>query len=828
MDPATYEHLRNKTLLFFIEKLLDPAHGNNTGGVGVPPPVVPTTNNNQVLYTNKRTLHDLSCQFGSKGFTKEMRQIAGGSQSGLKKFLLTYPSIFKIDGDMVSYNVNSSVMAQDNSNPHDPNDPDNANSPQTLSSIDNEAVEYFRERLMQYGIGIWVPVKSLLGHRSQAPPHIRHVSGQHIREFTQFLSKYPTTFIINAQDEVLLKEFEHYYESNEHASLLESKSIDKKRIIEYIEFYANCLSERGPMLVEQLFCAGNAKFDDEGGSWDFKTPGDLCTFFKMYPQCFLVHSNLVTFSDSYKVGLEYLKRQTGVPATPTPPKPVVLKPQEEVKKPPKEVKPIVTVALPSQQPSKHAAETPILLQTINQNTEHDYKHDTNVVMQSPTTPVQKTMPLLISHAALCESGDTEELRAYILSRTTIVSNQRKAAQIVDEIIHANEPVALDFEGINLGNDGQITLVQVGTTRGSVFIFDVLTQPGLIETRENSVLGKLLCSETGIVKVMHDCRNDSVNLFRQFGIRLRNVFDTQVAHIVIQMGANGEETEEVASKPSNSKNISLNNLCSVYGTVCNPFKDKVKSVYRHDQKYWSRRPLTKQMIAYASCDVMCLVPSIYETLRAKIAGSDSDALFTELCEEQILTHIEPDEIRSRRRLRKNEADLRALREKLDRAFSVVGDSTVSNSSLVLSNREMRLLNTLMYEHLARHLNLTEEEKEKLKLSLKVAKKLEKMSNSIRASGLDDSNQGACCSSDSTSNSELTSLEYTETFQAAPQQDPRIAQIDSLEAIINRLIDIDPELNNNDDEQLDKSSSSVKHIATQTISTGDIVITKVFDD
>ena len=34
-----------------------------------------------------RTLHDLSCQFGTKGFSKEMRQIAGGSQSGLKKFL---------------------------------------------------------------------------------------------------------------------------------------------------------------------------------------------------------------------------------------------------------------------------------------------------------------------------------------------------------------------------------------------------------------------------------------------------------------------------------------------------------------------------------------------------------------------------------------------------------------------------------------------------------------------------------------------------------------------------------------------------------------------
>ena len=40
-----------------------------------------------LIIAGPRTLHDLSCQFGTKGFSKEMRQIAGGSQSGLRKFL---------------------------------------------------------------------------------------------------------------------------------------------------------------------------------------------------------------------------------------------------------------------------------------------------------------------------------------------------------------------------------------------------------------------------------------------------------------------------------------------------------------------------------------------------------------------------------------------------------------------------------------------------------------------------------------------------------------------------------------------------------------------
>lgn len=56
MDSQGYENARNMTLLFFLERLMDKGES--------------------------RTVHDLSCQFGNKEFTKEMRQIAGGSQSG--------------------------------------------------------------------------------------------------------------------------------------------------------------------------------------------------------------------------------------------------------------------------------------------------------------------------------------------------------------------------------------------------------------------------------------------------------------------------------------------------------------------------------------------------------------------------------------------------------------------------------------------------------------------------------------------------------------------------------------------------------------------------
>jgi len=162
--------VRNLTLLFFFEKLTD------KGG--------------------PRTLHDLSCQFGAKGFTKEMRQIAGGSQSGLKKFLQQYPSLFAVDGEHVYAAFSQPAAADDGPRPQ----------PAHKRDYVHEAIEYFGQKLRQYGAGTEVPVKSLLGHRSQASPEVRHISGQHLKDFRDFLAKYPDTFLVT-EENVMLTEY---------------------------------------------------------------------------------------------------------------------------------------------------------------------------------------------------------------------------------------------------------------------------------------------------------------------------------------------------------------------------------------------------------------------------------------------------------------------------------------------------------------------------------------------------------------------------------------------------------------------------------------------
>ena len=85
-----------------------------------------------------------------------------------------------------------------------------------------------------------------------------------------------------------------------------------------------------------------------------------------------------------------------------------------------------------------------------------------------------------------------------------------------------------------------------------------------------------------------------------------------------------------------------------------------------------------MQSYAASDVITLI-KLYPLLKAKLKNGP---LFQELCFEQIHAHISPEEVKAKRRLRKNEGDIQELQAKLNGC----GDL----SRLVLSNREVRLI------------------------------------------------------------------------------------------------------------------------------------------
>lgn len=153
---------------------------------------------------------------------------------GLKKFLAGYPALFYINGDYV--HVNTYLSAS-------PDDPSGVTSGRR--DYTQEAKEYFKNKLLMYGLGTEVPIRSLLGHRSQASPQVRHISGQHIKEFTDFLSKHPDTFTV-IDEHVMLVETDDLKDIPVGERLhLPQPSIDTIATQQLLDFFAHWIENKG-------------------------------------------------------------------------------------------------------------------------------------------------------------------------------------------------------------------------------------------------------------------------------------------------------------------------------------------------------------------------------------------------------------------------------------------------------------------------------------------------------------------------------------------------------------------------------------------------------
>ena len=136
-----------------------------------------------------------------------------------------------------------------------------------------------------------MPIKSLLGHRSQAPPEVRHISGQHVKEFKDFLARYPEEFVVK-EEIVFLKEYEGKITSTFREP--EEYRIDPVVTNQFIQFFRETVEARGPLHVDQLFELVSNHFNMELWSTLFKTPQDLLTFLKIYSHLFHVQASIIT------------------------------------------------------------------------------------------------------------------------------------------------------------------------------------------------------------------------------------------------------------------------------------------------------------------------------------------------------------------------------------------------------------------------------------------------------------------------------------------------------------------------------------------------------
>jgi len=145
-----------------------------------------------------------------------------------------------------------------------------------------------------------------LGHRSQAPPEVRHISGQHVKEFTDFLAKYPEEFVVN-EEIVYLKEYEGKITNT--FKEIEEVRIDPVITNQFIQFFREKIDSSGELNVDQLFNIAVRQFGEEACGNLFKTGQDLSTFLRIYSHIFHVQNHIVTLVPQKTFSLSHSNKE---------------------------------------------------------------------------------------------------------------------------------------------------------------------------------------------------------------------------------------------------------------------------------------------------------------------------------------------------------------------------------------------------------------------------------------------------------------------------------------------------------------------------------------
>lgn len=197
-----------------------------------------------------------------------------------------------------------------------------------------------------------------------------------------------------------------------------------------------------------------------------------------------------------------------------------------------------------------------------------------------------------------------------------------------EAISGQKLVAFDAEGVDLSRAGKVTLISIGVlVEGGVHVFLIDTIHEDLKLRDELLLlAKSLLEDPDVIKIVHDCRQDSDALYRALTppISLTSVFDTQVWSMKLSRTTGRDNLNNALTKFN----------CGVTNAARTSHSD-MKSMYAADYAVWQRRPLTPALTRYASqdvCHLFNLREKILERVMAimpgeldRIAAASNDAV-----------------------------------------------------------------------------------------------------------------------------------------------------------------------------------------------------------
>jgi len=179
----------------------------------------------------------------------------------------------------------------------------------------------------------------------------------------------------------------------------------------------------------------------------------------------------------------------------------------------------------------------------------------------------------------------------------VIETPAALARLAQKFQHA-PAVAVDLEADSMYHfQEKVCLIQMATSQSSAVI-DPLRLQDLESLRP-------VFANPAIEKIFHGADYDVRSLFRDFGIEIAHLFDTQIACKFL--GVKETSLEAV--------------LQARFGVTLNK---------KYQRKDWSKRPLPDEMIAYAADDVRYLLP-LNKMLAGELKGKGRLAWVQEECE-----------------------------------------------------------------------------------------------------------------------------------------------------------------------------------------------------
>ncbi|XP_052072720.1 piRNA biogenesis protein EXD1-like [Mytilus californianus] len=200
-----------------------------------------------------------------------------------------------------------------------------------------------------------------------------------------------------------------------------------------------------------------------------------------------------------------------------------------------------------------------------------------------------------------------------------VDTKDKFIEVIKELqekIKNKQMIAVDCEGVDLSRFGSVTMINIGT-QDLVYLIDILKIG-------NSVFDdglRSILEDSGLEKLMFDCREDADALLHLHKVKLDGVLDVQILEVNNRIYRNGY-----------TKIRSLKHCLELYvndDTLLN-VKLQGRSSMNMSSNIWEKRPLDENMLKYASVDILGLF-KLYDALRTQMGHSVWKAASNRYCD-----------------------------------------------------------------------------------------------------------------------------------------------------------------------------------------------------